>query len=724
VLLACDFFWPSVGGVELYVEDLGVRLQEAGCTVEVAARALPGRTAREHRGMRIHEFDEARIDPAGRAFSPELAAYRRLLAHGGYDAVVLLAQPASWVAAGLEGGAAGGPAMVLMPSVNAEDVEKWERQGTMPLVRERVRLADHVVAVTEAGLDAELIARFGRTPVFVPHAVTPDAAAAPAREALGLDPARPLLAMVANFWPVKNHLALLRTLAATPGDWQLVVAGHPIAEHAGYFAAVQAQAARDPRVRLVPGLPRADAAALIRDAELLLVPSRGESAGPLVALQAMALGTPWLATPECNAARDQAGGVVAALPGFPAAIARLLASPDSRAALAALGRAHWDACFTWQRTLPALLALVRGAPGAGDGGGALAMPPTLRAAQRALQLRVVGGGAGAGEGPMLSVVVPTYNRAPILRKCLAALAAQTVDPSRMEVLVCDDGSSDDTEAVVRAFAAPFALTYLRQQNSGPGAARNMGIRAARGELLLFLNDDALLAPDALAVHLERHAMHAGESVAVLGQFRFLPEHVATPFGLALERTTALFGYARMWSGCRYDFNHFYTCNVSVGRAAVEAVGLFDEAFTGPAAEDLDLGFRLARAGTELVYDARCVSWHDHRLTPHAFCRTHRVRGVGQVTLAVRQPGTKAIGPISTQLVGHWAGELGEAAGKAGQVIEALATLDTPASAAAPPAELERLADAAAPLVNFLALYFHRAGVLTSPRLGELLPAGA
>jgi len=62
VLLACDFFWPSVGGVELYVEDLGVRLQEAGCTVEVAARALPGRTAREHRGMRIHEFDEARID--------------------------------------------------------------------------------------------------------------------------------------------------------------------------------------------------------------------------------------------------------------------------------------------------------------------------------------------------------------------------------------------------------------------------------------------------------------------------------------------------------------------------------------------------------------------------------------------------------------------------------------------------------------------------------------
>jgi len=68
--------------------------------------------------------------------------------------------------------------------------------------------------------------------------------------------------------------------------------------------------------------------------------------------------------------------------------------------------------------------------------------------------------------PQLSVIVPTYNRLPILKKCLAALEAQTLSAQNFEVIVIDDGSSDGTEEFMRQYSAPFQLQYIRQKNGG------------------------------------------------------------------------------------------------------------------------------------------------------------------------------------------------------------------------------------------------------------------
>ena len=98
--------------------------------------------------------------------------------------------------------------------------------------------------------------------------------------------------------------------------------------------------------------------------------------------------------------------------------------------------------------------------------------------------------------PMISVVIPTYNRAPELETCLTALAAQTLSPDQFEVLVIDDGSSDSTSSLLETLSSgnPMDLRYFVQPNEGPAAARNAGIEQAKGEWIAFTDDDCIPDP--------------------------------------------------------------------------------------------------------------------------------------------------------------------------------------------------------------------------------------
>ena len=98
-----------------------------------------------------------------------------------------------------------------------------------------------------------------------------------------------------------------------------------------------------------------------------------------------------------------------------------------------------------------------------------------------------------------SVVIPTYNRADVVLNAIASVLAQTRPPA--EVIVVDDGSSDDTAARVRALADP-RVRYLRQANAGVSAARNAGVRAARAEVVAFLDSDDVWKREKLAHDLE------------------------------------------------------------------------------------------------------------------------------------------------------------------------------------------------------------------------------
>lgn len=530
VLLATNYFWPSVGGTELLVEELGQRLMAAGYVVEVACRPHESRAASSRKGMTIHAFDcTGLLDAVG---GPGAAAYLRLIVTGGFDAVIVLSHPPVWCCSLLRAlPRQGRPRIIMMPSMNADDLAGWEENQQMAAVAAVLRAADVLVTVSEHGVDARILENLGLPFVFVPHAVTDEAAPTAFRQRLGIPAQTPLLACVGNFWPVKNQLGLLRIMTAAAGDWRLVLAGSPApwADKRPYFLDCWDLCARDPRLRLIGPLPPLEAAALIREADALLVPSLGESAGPLVVLQAMAMGRPWLATPACNAVHDEAGGIIAALDRFPDAVKALLARPEAARALGETGREHWRRCGTWERSVGIFIDLIEGRDVAAGPGVDLRLPDDVRrlwheAARNVFPEAILDretarpgsqtpgvpprpdNGHGATELPgvapdkafRFSVVTAAYNAAPWIGHMLASLTRQEFDfAANIQLVVVDDGSVDDTAELVRRVAAayPDNVTLLQKENGGPASAKNLGLTRARGEWVTFIDADDFIAPN-------------------------------------------------------------------------------------------------------------------------------------------------------------------------------------------------------------------------------------
>jgi len=211
--------------------------------------------------------------------------------------------------------------------------------------------------------------------------------------------------------------------------------------------------------------------------------------------------------------------------------------------------------------------------------------------------------------PKISVVLPTFNRMEVLRVCLAALAFQTLPESLWEVIVVDDGSADDTESFCLSLSLPYSLQYLRQSNSGAGAARRAGVEAARGDFVLLCNDDTVASSTLVAEHLRVHIQHPREKWAVLGQFQ--PSELCAERALShwFHSSPSLFPQHSLKPGQLCGSSLFVTCNLSLRRDAVLKAGNFDPAFR--VGEDTDLGARLARSGYRVFYHPAAHAVHEH-----------------------------------------------------------------------------------------------------------------
>jgi glycosyltransferase involved in cell wall biosynthesis len=236
------------------------------------------------------------------------------------------------------------------------------------------------------------------------------------------------------------------------------------------------------------------------------------------------------------------------------------------------------------------------------------------------------GALGCGFEPELSVVIASQDRPGLLLALLERLAAQDLSPRRFEVLLVDDGSAEPLESALAGRPWPFELTLLRQPASGPAAARNRALERARGDFVLFLNDDAVPGPDLLGRHL---ALQRGSSepAAILGRFDLLREHRQDSFGDYLDSSTALFAQPRMQPGVHYHGLALCTGNLSVPRAVLAQVGGFDAGFPAPGGEDSELGLRLERQlGVRVRYEPGLECGHDHALGIRDLARRKRVLG--------------------------------------------------------------------------------------------------
>jgi glycosyltransferase involved in cell wall biosynthesis len=385
VLLGSDFFWPSVGGCELFIEDLGRQLIGAGYEVHHVCRHLPERASLTHEGIHIAPFDcTGRF--CDRAFGPGYEAYKNFLSSARYEAAFFIGQPDIWLMAPLLENPVPHTRCCLIPIINTMLLDEWRSRNEFELVAAVLRNASLCIALTEAGMDHQFLKKIAANTCFLPHAIPayPEMPDFRMRHELASD--IPLIVHVGNYWPLKNQLSLLEQLRPLAGDWQLALIGHqlPWPEESRYYDMVAALAAADPRVRPLGGLVAPEADAAIAAADVFVLPSKAE-ARPLVILQAMRHGIPWVATPECNSVHDDAGGVVAPLEHFSAVIRTLLDNPDYREALGALGRRHWQECCSWGVILPRFLEILAEGRPAVD----LVMPPNLRKNNDRLRQRIL-----------------------------------------------------------------------------------------------------------------------------------------------------------------------------------------------------------------------------------------------------------------------------------------------------------------------------------------------
>jgi len=235
----------------------------------------------------------------------------------------------------------------------------------------------------------------------------------------------------------------------------------------------------------------------------------------------------------------------------------------------------------------------------------------------------------------ISVIIPTYNRSKILKKCLQELFRQDLEEKDYEVIVVDDGGRDNTAGTVKQLQKLHKnLHFFRQKNLGQGVARNTGVAHAKGNLVLFVGDDIIVTPKFLSEHLRFHLRHPGENEAVLGFTIWHPKLTATPYMEWVANGSTIFGkfgghqfaYEKLKGKEEADYNFFYTSNISLKRSLAEKFP-FDPSFSGYGWEDIELGYRLhKRVGLKLFYNPNAIAYHDHAMTEESMAG--RMRNIG------------------------------------------------------------------------------------------------
>ncbi len=222
---------------------------------------------------------------------------------------------------------------------------------------------------------------------------------------------------------------------------------------------------------------------------------------------------------------------------------------------------------------------------------------------------------------LVTVVIPAYNAAATLGRCLEACLEQTHDQT--EIVVVDDGSTDSTSRI----AAQHGVDYIYQERQGPAAARNKGVQRARGTIVAFTDADCIPATDWIAqllVAFEEHVAGVGGAYDIANPNRFLACMIQ-------------FEIAARHAGLDTYVDFLGSFNVAYRKEVFEAVGGFDETYRAASAEDNDLAYRIQDAGYRLKFTHRARVAHYHPARLPAYLRTQMRHGAWRVKLYVDHP---------------------------------------------------------------------------------------
>lgn len=238
--------------------------------------------------------------------------------------------------------------------------------------------------------------------------------------------------------------------------------------------------------------------------------------------------------------------------------------------------------------------------------------------------------------PKISVIIPSYNRANALELTLKHLASQSISSELFEVLVVDDGSSDNTMEIVKALEHDAHLVYLRQENKGAAATRNNGVQYARAPLLLFLDADVIPESNLLERHIESHSPES--EMLVVGRVQPWPGLTRRWFDLVVDPDTAGMDY-----GDEPKIVPFYMTlggNLSLTSDAFNQIGGYDETFPDAGAEETEFAYRAEKIGYCLSYQPSAIGYHNHPRTLRERCQQQSTHMRSMALLLSKHPETQ------------------------------------------------------------------------------------
>lgn len=238
--------------------------------------------------------------------------------------------------------------------------------------------------------------------------------------------------------------------------------------------------------------------------------------------------------------------------------------------------------------------------------------------------------------PEISIVIPTFRRRAIVTRMVRALAEQEFGEP-FEVVVIVDGSDDGTADALRELEIGVPLIVREQPNRGAATARNHGASIARGEILLFLDDDMEAHPRLLEEHARSHREGAD---AVLGHLPLHPDAPKNFLSRSIESWAAERIERLSVPGAEPDPLELLTGQLSISRETFFAVGGFDTAFTDGGTfgnEDTEFGYRLFLRGCKVVFNPLAISWQYYAVTPRDYLRRSFQVGHADVMFARRHP---------------------------------------------------------------------------------------
>lgn len=242
----------------------------------------------------------------------------------------------------------------------------------------------------------------------------------------------------------------------------------------------------------------------------------------------------------------------------------------------------------------------------------------------------------------VSVIIPTYNRSKILLKTLKALENQNYPKSNYQVVIADDGSTDNTSFEIRDFQkkSDLRIKYIKLSHVSSCHARNAALTCSDYELILSIDDDIVTAPDFISEHARIHKEYSYKrDIIVSGYIKWPDAWRASSFMKYIAEKGPLYGYGMIKNELDLPFAFLYSANFSIHKSVLIENGMFDERFS-QYFEDSELGFRLKKKGLKIILNKKAAACHFHRVGIFSFLKRQELAGYSAVKFYLKCPELK------------------------------------------------------------------------------------